>query len=392
MALWSASSTWVAPVVEPEDPGVLDPRLRRDRRRVSSAATDGQHLEDGARLVDGADDRIDEAGRVARRRSRRSRCRRTRGRRPRRGSRRCTGPSRRPTRDFARSAAHAARISCSTRSWSPASIVSRRSSPGEPGSLTTALRGSARRDVPLGLDDLRLAAELRPGSTARRRTGRRRRGSRSRGASPRASCSARRRPGGRRGPAPARAPTPLIVLRAIAGLDLAGDRRVEAVGEDDVLPLGRLAVDERRASSPVRPRIATRVAGRGPPLDRRDLGWRRDEPLALDRGREDHDARSGRRCRRARLGVSSRIVVCWNASSARRSCWPTCQYASRASSAEPTVAKTISRKSARRRESVRPIVDRSIGSAAADDDRRRQLGQPGVHRHLSDGRLLRRAG
>src|SRR4051794_17542614 len=88
-----------------------------------------------------------------------------------------------------------------------------------------------------------------------------------------------------------------------------------------------------------------------------------------------------------RLGVSSRIVVCWKASSASRSRWPTCQYARRANSAEPTTANAMRRMSARPRESVRPI-DRSTRSVRADDDRRRQLGQAGVDGHLPDRRLL----
>src|SRR6476646_10646819 len=76
------------------------------------------------------------------------------------------------------------------------------------------------------------------------------------------------------------------------------------------------------------------------------------------------------------LGVSSRIVVCWKASSARRSRWPTCQYARRANSADPATAKATSRSSARPRESVRPI-GWSGASVSADDDR-----------HLPDGRFL----
>src|SRR6185369_3374018 len=91
-----------------------------------------------------------------------------------------------------------------------------------------------------------------------------------------------------------------------------------------------------------------------------------------------------------RLGVSSRIVVCSNAWSARRSRWPTCQYASRANSAEPATAKAISRISARPRESVRPmmVIADPAGSVRADDDRRRQLGHAGVDRQLADCRFL----
>src|SRR5258705_280851 len=44
-------------------------------------------------------------------------------------------------------------------------------------------------------------------------------------------------------------------------------------------------------------------------------------------------------------------------------------------------------RSARPRESVRP-VGWSGASVSADDDRRRQLGQTGVDRHLPDGRFL----
>src|SRR5919112_5504157 len=90
-----------------------------------------------------------------------------------------------------------------------------------------------------------------------------------------------------------------------------------------------------------------------------------------------------------RLGVVTRVDVCCSASSARRSRWATCQYARRAKRAEPATAKTIRRSSARRRESVRPIVSvRLPRSAAADDDRRRKLGEAGVDRELPNRGLL----
>src|SRR5512132_2761605 len=88
-----------------------------------------------------------------------------------------------------------------------------------------------------------------------------------------------------------------------------------------------------------------------------------------------------------RLGVVSRMVVCWNASSARKSCRATCQYARRANSADPATAKAIRRTSARARESVRPI-GRSAASARVDDERGRELGQARVDRQLAHRGLL----
>src|SRR5689334_10491666 len=93
-----------------------------------------------------------------------------------------------------------------------------------------------------------------------------------------------------------------------------------------------------------------------------------------------------------RLGVVSFIVVCWSASSARKSRWPICQYARRARSAEPMTANAISRTRARPRESVRPIVrsGRSAprGHGRTHDDRCSELAQPGIDRQLADGGFL----
>ncbi len=160
IALWSASSTWVRPPSSLRMPVSLI-FVFVVTSPFSRAATDGQHLEHRARLVDGADDRIDEARRVARRDRPSSRCRRTTGRTPRRGSRRCTGSSRPPTRTSPGRRPTRRGSPARRTSWSPASIVRRRSSPGVPGSSTTAVSGIWRDgDVPLGLDDPRPAREL----------------------------------------------------------------------------------------------------------------------------------------------------------------------------------------------------------------------------------------
>ena len=159
---------------------------------------------------------------------------------------------------FAWSAAQAARISCSTASWSPASIVSRMSSPGAPGILDDgrvrdrparrrrAGRGrsaAGRRAVLVELLDAVLADAVAVDEAEELRRERR--------------VRARRPPAGRRGPAPARGPRPSMRRSRDRGPDPVGGRRVEGVGEDDVLA-GRTSSalgQRRRRRRPSSPRM-----------------------------------------------------------------------------------------------------------------------------------------
>ena len=257
---------------------------------------------------------------------------------------------------LARSATQAARSSCSTFSWRPASIVRRRSVAGH-ARLRHGRLVEHRLAARVALGDERPAARRRAstGSTARRRTGR----SPSRLTKPagarRGSSPGRRRPAGRPARVRVRGSGRRRAWSTIAARIWSAIVAVEAVAQDEVLRIARSSGRAARslsASSSPRIRVSSvTVARRCSGVSWSDAATRRSRgtvvasttvpgpvvDVAALAGRLEGDRRLGQRLRRP----------------AARDRRPASTPAGPSARGEPTT-KTMSRTSSRLRESVRP--------------------------------------
>ena len=391
LALWSASSTCVRPPSSFRIPVSLI-RVFVVTSPFSIAGDRGQHLEDRAGLVDGADDRVDEAGRIA------GGDRRVvvavvgrigglgqdlAGVRVHDDCRDRLGPVGRPGgEDLLLDRELEPRVD------REAEVLARRAGILDDGRL----RDEPRCDVALGVDDPGPAGQLLlvelldavlAGALAIDEPQQLGREGRVRAAAA---------PAGRRGRAPAPGPGPSSCPAAIAARIWSGDGRVEGVGEDDVLAVGGLAVGQgRRRRRPSRPRTVTSACGDVAPASRRRsrTAW---PPAARARwSSPGRRRRCGRRCRRAGWASPPASSSAGTPRPQADRAGPPASTRGARGAPTPTDAKTIRRKSARRRESVRPIDRSGDGQLPADDEWGRQLGQPGVDRQLADRRLLAEA-
>src|SRR5450631_1922692 len=86
-----------------------------------------------------------------------------------------------------------------------------------------------------------------------------------------------------------------------------------------------------------------------------------------------------------RLAIVTWVRVWPWARATRIGCWTTCHHASRATSPAPVTTKTSRMSRRRRRESVRPSIDRS-GLPGRDDERVAELVESQVDPQLADRR------
>ena len=170
------------------------------------------------------------------------------------------------------------------------------------------------------------------------------------------------------------------------GADPVRHRRLDAAGQDDVrLVLRSIRSRSVAAAVLVQPEHPDRAVGRLAPLLAGQAVAATRPAVAGHRRGEDDGAGPVVDLAARSVGSSTRTDVCDAAWSMRKSRCPTCQNASRATSASAPTTTMSRRPMRRRRESVRPSM--SVDRARREDDGVVQLAEAVVDGLLADGRL-----